>query len=201
MYGYNNYYIIRAKALEEIANFFISEHKLKINFDVIELLNLLGIDVLSSSNLPPYWEYAFNIEEGKLKIFYDENLLNNNSVKKEEINLDYNKRNLRFILTHALADILLFYRLEDNNLIKKEYNGKIYCKGTKKYFSHADKECEYLAAALLMPRQVLEEKFYDLLLAKNYCIAHEDLKELGMLFGVNLTTIRQRCKVLGLIKT
>lgn len=196
-----NYYLTnRAIKLESIAKFFIAEYNLKPNFDIIKLLNDLSIKV-KSLKLPKNLDYAFGLENNGLLIYFNENIMK--TTKGEKENLEYKERNLRFILTQALSDILLFYQLDEQKIVKEEYEGNFFYKSISNsflYFNQKEKETEYLASCLLMPQENLKEKFYKLVQQNNNIFSYNEIYKLGLTFGVNKDAIRQRCRVLNLIK-
>ena len=184
------YILNKQKICEEVAEFIINKFNLEPNFDIIELLNKMDIEVIPVKALPADWDYAFNDKDGKMKLFYKE-------YESKKIDIEYHNRNYRFILATALGDILMFYGLKEENLKKLSYNEKIYYQGNKNTFWRKDFECEHFAACLLMPEYILESRLYDI--AKDGKLLYDDLIKIGEDLGVNAQAICQRCKKLSLI--
>ena len=184
------YILNKQKICEEVAEFIINKFNLEPNFDIVELLNKMDIEVIPVKALPADWDYAFNDEDGKMKLFYKE-------YESAKNDIEYYNRNYRFILATALGDILMFYGLKEENLKKLSYNGKFYYQGNKNTFWRKDFECEHFAACLLMPEYILESRLYDI--AKDGKLLYDDLIKVGEGLGVNAQAICQRCKRLSLI--
>ena len=191
----NRLYVERVKKIyESAANKISSEYNLESNFDMIELLNNMNIDVIAVNELPHDWEYAFNNEDGKITIYYKDILSN---ARKNEI--EYLKRNLRFTLAIALGDIIGIYGFKEENLYKCELNGRIYCQGREnKRTCNKDFECEHFAVSLLLPEVVLQS-YVELMEESKGNFSLDELIDYGKHLGVNAQTTCERCKRLRLI--
>lgn len=192
----NRIYLERVKKIyESAANKIYREYNLESNFDMIELLNNMNIDVIAVDELPNDWEYAFNNEKGKITLYYKDFI----SKAREERKKEYLKRILRFTLAMALGDIIGIYRLKEENLYKGELGGKIYCQGREKSrLCYRDFELEHFASNLLLP-EVIVVSYVELMDETKGGFSYDELISFGESLGVNAQTICERCRRLRLI--
>lgn len=191
---------------EQSAENFFKKTNLEPGFDIIKLLNNYGIEVIPVESLPYNWEYAFNSDTNNLKIYYLKSLLpslrkyaSTSDKEKYLRSLEFSKKELRFVLAEALADIVAFYKMNPANLDLVKHDNTIYCHGKdpRKFSRLKQEEIEYFSACLLMPRDVLTKEFDKL--GTNDKISQEELNNLGDKFDVNHNAIRLRCRKIGLI--